>query len=116
MQHILQQFGLKTAHFEPTSRYFGLEVAVYDSPRQGPVAYVRRRIIAPPEHFQLLHKHTVAEGERPDNVAAQHLGDPEQFWRICDANAVMSPNELTDEAGKKIRITLPEGIPGVRNA
>ena len=56
------------------------------------------------------------EGERLDIIAAQHLGDPEQFWRLCDANGAMRPDELTETVGRRLRITLPEGIPGPRNA
>ena len=58
----------------------------------------------------------MTQGDRLDNITAQYLGDPEQFWRICDANNVLAPNELTDTLGRIIRITLPEGIPGPRNA
>ena len=54
----------------------------------------------------------MTEGERLDNIAAQYLGDPEQFWRICDANGAMRPDELTETVGRRLRITLPEGIPG----
>ena len=53
---------------------------------------------------------------RLDNLAAEYLGDPEQFWRICDANGVLRPDELTDTIGRRIRITLPDGIPGAPNA
>ncbi|MFZ1707308.1 MAG: LysM domain-containing protein, partial [Anaerolineae bacterium] len=63
-----------------------------------------------------LQEHTVAEGERPDLIAAAYLGDPEQFWRLCDANGVMRPEELTEEVGRRLRITLPEGIPGLPDA
>ena len=49
-------------------------------------------------------------------ASAQYLGDPEQFWRLCDANRALRPQELTDTIGKKLRITLPEGIPGVPHA
>ena len=112
LQLILQQAGLKTNHFSPNSRYYGLEVQSMETPNQGTVAYVKRRFIAQPESYQLIREHNVSENERLDNIAYQHLGDPEQFWRICDANAAMVPNELTDEIGNKIRITLPEGIPG----
>lgn len=111
LQLLLQQTGIHSSHFSPTSRYFGLEVKVMDT-EQGKVAYVTRRFIAPPENFELLQEHTVTEGERLDNIAHRYLGDPEQFWRICDANAVLHPNELTDTIGEKIRITLPEGVPG----
>ena len=52
--------------------------------------------------------------------AGQHhrpyLGDPEQFWRVCDANRAMRPDELTETIGRRLRITLPEGIPGAPNA
>ena len=66
--------------------------------------------------FALLLEHTVTEGDRLDNIAARYLGDPEQFWRICDANGVMRPDELTETVGRRLRITMPEGIPGVPNA
>ena len=62
--------------------------------------------------FALLQEHAVVEGDRLDNIAATYLGDPEQFWRLCDANRAMFPSELTDEVGRRLRITLPEGIPG----
>ena len=60
----------------------------------------------------MLQEHTVSQGDRLDNLAAQYLGDPEQFWRLCDANAAMHPEELTQDIGRPLRITLPEGIPG----
>ena len=55
-------------------------------------------------------EHMVTEGERLDNITAQYLGDPEQFWRVCDANGAMRPDELTETIGRRLRITLPEGI------
>jgi hypothetical protein len=64
----------------------------------------------------LLQEYTVVEGDRLDNVAAKFIGDPEQFWQICDANAAMRPDELTETIGRRLRITLPEGIPGTPNA
>ena len=59
----------------------------------------------------LLGEHVVVAGDRLDNLAAQVLGDPEQFWRLCDANGAMLPDELL-EIGRALRITMPEGIPG----
>ena len=49
------------------------------------------------------------QGERLDNITAEYLGDPELFWRVCDANNVIAPEEL-EQVGTHIRITLPEGI------
>lgn len=110
---ILQQAGLKTSYFSPSSRYYGIEIVTFESTQQGTIPYVRRRFIPPPERFQLLQEHLVTQGERPDTITSQYLGDPEQFWRVCDANGVMHPNELVETIGQRIRITLPEGIPGV---
>jgi hypothetical protein len=65
-----------------------------------------------PIGFALLHLHLVTEGERPDIVAALELGDAEAWWRVADANRVMRPEELTGTVGRRLRITLPEGVPG----
>ena len=35
------------------------------------------------------------------------LGDPEQFWRICDANDAMHPLDMTSEPGRILRIAVP---------
>jgi hypothetical protein len=102
--------------FSPTSRYAGLAVEKLTEPDGRVVAYVVRRFVPAPDRFHVLYEHVVTEGERLDNVTARYLGDPEQFWRVCDANAAMNPSELTATPGRRLRITLPEGIPGVPNA
>jgi hypothetical protein len=56
------------------------------------------------------------QGDRLDNLAARYLGDPEQFWRLCDANGAMRPDELVEVIGAVIKITLPQGIAGSQNA
>ena len=56
----------------------------------------------------LLVEVTVTQGDRLDLIAYNTLGDPEQFWRICDANNAMNPVELTAEAGKTVRVPVPE--------
>ena len=98
-------------NFPFTSRYHGLGTAHTESPEGVRIVYLRRRFLPPLERFDLLQEHTVVEGDRLDRLAAQYLGDPEQFWRIADANAAMRPDELTETVGRKLRITLPEGIP-----
>ena len=55
------------------------------------------------------------EGDRLDLIAWKSYKNPELFWRICDANAAMRPDELTETLGWRLRITLPEGIPGPTN-
>jgi hypothetical protein len=102
-------------NFSPTSRYYGIETTL-ETPEGKIVIYLRRRFVPSPERFALLQEHTVSQDERLDNITAQYLGDPEQFWRVCDGNGAMRPEELTETIGRRLRITLPEGIPGIPNA
>jgi len=98
--------------FPITSRYHNIETAIFEGEDGRQIVYLRRRFLPDPAQFALLQEHSVADGERPDHLAATYLSDPEQFWRLADANGVMQPDELTDEIGRVVRITLPEGIPG----
>ncbi len=90
----------------PTSRYARVERATHEAADGTPQRYLRRRFI-PEAQGPELGGHEVAEGDRPDTVAARTLGDPEQFWRLCDANGVLHPRDLTAEVGRRIRVTLP---------
>ena len=105
---------LPTTSFPPASRYHSIATAQLTTPAGRTVVYLRRRFVPPAERFALLQEHTVQEGDRLDNVTARYLNDPEQFWRLCDANGVMQPEQLTDTVGRKIRVTLPEGIPAAQ--
>lgn len=97
--------------FDPDSRYAPLDTATHvTTDRDGrvrEVRYVRRRFIPRHDAVTPLVEHTVVEGDRLDNVTARYLGDPLQFWRVCDVNHVLHPDELTDEIGRPIVITLP---------
>ena len=108
----LLQLGVQPAQFPPNSRYYTTGTATLTAPDGRTIVYLRRRFVPPPDRFALLQEHTVTEGERLDNLSAQYLGDAEVFWRLCDANGAMQPDELTETVGRKLRITLPEGIPG----
>ena len=46
------------------------------------------------------------------HIAAQYVGDPQQFWRLCDSNGAMRPEALVSNVGAMLTITLPEGVPG----
>lgn len=96
--------------FPLTSRYYTTRTAQLERADGEPIVYLRRRFVPASERFVLLTEHGVTEGERLDNITTQYLGDPEQFWRICDANGAMRPDELTEATGRRLRITLPEGF------
>jgi len=94
--------------FEQTSRYFAIEKAIYTAPDGREIIYVRRRFLPDAASEVTLAEHTVTQGERLDNITARYLSDPEQFWRVCDANNAMRPEELTDEIGRRLRISFPQ--------
>lgn len=113
LQQLLQPNSLAQTLFPPASRYNGLPLASITQPDGTTVAYVRRRFIPPPESYAPIGEHAITQGERLDIIAARYLGDPELFWRICDANAALAPEELEQE-GRTVRITLPAGVTGER--
>jgi hypothetical protein len=113
LQAMLAATPLSTTLFPPTSRYHGIDTATLERADGETIVYLRRRFVPPPERFALLQEHAVTQGDRLDNLAAHYLDDPEQFWRLCDANRALRPDELTETIGRRLRITLPEGIPGM---
>lgn len=112
VQALLAQTSLDRTLFASTSRYYGIETETLQLPDGTNIIYLRRRFVPPPERFQVLQEHTVVQGDRLDNLAGLYLGDPTLFWRICDANRAMRPEDLTEAVGRMLRITLPEGITG----
>ena len=112
LQQFTQPVDLSATAFPATSRYHGLEIAQFTRADGTIASYVRRRFVPAPEKLALLQEHTIQQGDRLDLLASRHLGDPELFWQICDANRAMRPNELVKTPGRVLRITLPEGVPG----
>jgi hypothetical protein len=94
--------------FKPTSRYYALEDASLTTADGRIITYKRRRFLPDGEKMPLLVEITVKEGDRLDLITARTLGDPEQFWRICDANNAMDPLDLTAELGTVVRIPVPQ--------
>lgn len=99
--------------FSATSRYQGIPTATYQGPDGRTVVYVLRRFLPQPEDLSPIGAHVVTPGQRNrlDLVAAEELGDPELSWQIADANRAMDPDELTTQPGRRLRITLPTGLP-----
>jgi hypothetical protein len=109
----MAQPNYETYLYPQSSRYYGIDTATMESREGKTLVYLRRRFIPQPESFELLQEHTVVQGDRLDIIAAHYLGDPLIFWRICDANRTMRPEELTETIGRKIRITMPEAMTGI---
>jgi hypothetical protein len=94
--------------FEPDSRYARIPQATQIMPDGRPVAYKRRRFLPQGSSLRTLAEVTPAQGERVDVLTHRTLGNPEHFWRVCDANDVLDPAELTEIPGRPVRIPVPE--------
>ena len=91
--------------FESTSRYYNIEdTSIRENDKK---AYKKRRFLPDWSEMTFLQEVTVKEGDRLDRISARIVGDPEQFWRICDANNRMHPLDLASEPGSPIRIARP---------
>ena len=92
----------------PGSRYARTEQATWTPPEGGdPVRYLKRRFLPQGESLPTLARVTVSDGDRLDHIAARVLGDPEVFWRICDAENGMYPPRLTAVPGRRLRVPIP---------
>lgn len=101
---------LPKTDFPPGSRYHGSAVRTRPGPDGAPVAYLTLRFCPDPARFATLSVHRVVAGERLDRTSARLIGDPEQFWALCDANGAVWPQELEAE-DCRVRLTLPIDVP-----
>lgn len=96
------------------SRYDGLptaSLAVEDGAGgTREVSYLLPRTPLPPEGTTTMAVHRVAPADRLDLIAARYLGDPAAFWRICDVNLALDPDELVDSLAEGSLIVIP--VPG----
>ena len=96
--------------FSASSRYAGLPTSTLTvtgadgKPQE--VTYVRRRLLPRLADLTVLSHHTVEPGERLDHLAARYVGDPAQFWRLCEATEVLRPAEL-EQPGTTIPVSMP---------
>jgi hypothetical protein len=108
---ILQGSAAGPQQYAPSSRYYGLATTTLTLPDGTEVSYLTRRFVPAPERFAQLTLHTVAQGDRLDNLAAKHFNDPLAWWRLADANRALRPDDLIEIIGRRLRIALPEGVP-----
>jgi hypothetical protein len=95
-----------------TSRYYGVPTQQLTLPDGQVVVYLQRRLLPRPDSLVDLGTAVVRPQDRIDLIAARALGDPQLSWRIADANAAMTPQELESPVGRRLRITLPANVPG----
>ena len=102
--------GFAAVVITPTKPMWMSGYAARTKPAEGTeIVYLRRRFVPGPEAFDMSGTHTVISGDRLDNMAASLLGDPEMFWRLCDANRAVQPAEL-EVVHRVLDVPLPPGI------
>jgi hypothetical protein len=112
LEAMLHNAAAASPVFPASSRYHQLETTVATTADGRLIVHLKRRFVPLPERFAMLQEHAVTAGDRLDLLAAKYLGDPGLFWRLCDANGALRPDELIEELGRRLRVTLPENIPG----
>lgn len=100
----------------PTSRYASVGTTMLTTAGGTTIVYLERRFVPQPGSLTQVGVHTVAPGDRLDLIASTAIGDPSQWWQVADANRAMWPEDLTATVGAVLRITLPQGVPGVPGA
>jgi hypothetical protein len=90
--------------FARGSRYESVPDARWVDPAGREIVYKRLRLVPPPG--LAVQGHVVARGERLDLIAFRFYRDPEQFWRLCDGNTAMRPDDLVAEPGRRLVVPL----------
>jgi hypothetical protein len=94
----------------PNSRYAQVGTAslvVTNNGSSTELHYFKRRFSPAVTGQVTFVRHLVVQGDRIDNITAKYLNDPTLFWRICDFNQVLRPEDLTDTPGETIQVALP---------
>jgi len=96
-----------TDPFPINSRYHGVAQRSRTLPDGTTETFLARRIIPSTARYSALDRHRTIDNERIDTVAAESFGDPELYWRVCDANGDAEPADTTKPAGRLLVIPLP---------
>ncbi|TNJ35863.1 LysM domain-containing protein [Arenimonas terrae] len=68
--------------------------------------YLARRFVPAAGQFAELGQHSVVEGDRLDLLASRYFSDPEQYWKLCDANGALRPDALVEAIGRSLSIGI----------
>lgn len=92
-------------------RYDTVETATFsivsDDGSRRLVRYQRRRFPPAAPTGRDVPRHLVRPGDRLDLLSYRYTGDPLGFWRICDVNAVLDPDDLVNAEAVGTEIALP---------
>lgn len=94
----------ETADFTPNSRYAGAPLKVMTDATGRERVFVTRRFVPQPAMPGSGPSVMIREGDRLDLLGAAYYADPSQWWRVADANLVLTPSDLVATAGQRILI------------
>jgi len=86
------------------SRYQTVPEGEYGAPDGRAIRHKRMRFTPP---VSGAAAYTTRQNDRLDLLAYQFYQDPEQFWRIADANRCLRPQELVEQPGRRLAAPLP---------
>ncbi len=94
------------------SRYSDVPTTTYEAIADGRHPPPRALLPAPlPARAAAVHstlaRHLVVPDDRLDLLSFRYTGDPLGFWRICDANAALDPDDLVDAEAVGTEIVVP---------
>jgi nucleoid-associated protein YgaU len=90
--------------FARGSRYADVPERIYTDPAGREHPFKLLRLV--PESGPSVRSHRVLGGDRLDLLADAFYGDAEQFWRICDGNRALRPDDLI-APGRRLLVPTP---------
>ncbi len=93
---------------DPASRYKNVGTSRYTTRDGTQITYRNRRFSPQGSSLPLHATVTVGANDRLDLIAARTLNNPLAFWLVADANNAMNPFALSEVAGRKLRIPVPQ--------
>jgi hypothetical protein len=88
------------------SRYEDVETTQITDATGRVIPYIKVRFIPP---TPAVVGHSVLQGERLDLISNNYYKDAQRFWRICDANFAMWPDDEVAVPNATILIPPSEG-------
>jgi hypothetical protein len=88
------------------SRYEHVDTAQITDATGRVIPYIKVRFIPP---TPAVVGHSVIQGERLDQISNNYYKDAQRFWRICDANFAMWPDDEVAMPNTTILIPPSEG-------